>query len=389
MRENFSTFRPELQGVKNIKTIKRHNSYDVYCVRIDKRPKCCNRNPHIKDYRTVKIIMPSHSRKRVTVYAKKQRYVCPVCHKIINTTLEFVDKRHTISKEVKSIIKKDLKIMKSQKEIAKENFVSTNTVGRILKEINIEKIRKRQLDTSIIYIDEFKGNTEKEKYQLAIYDKNRTLVDILKNRKTKTILEYLSKYKIRPNIVVTDMFKPFRSLIKKHFPNTKIVADKYHVVRQVMWFLRDVRIQLFNSDKDKYKDLKRYWKLLTINTTKTKLTQKQEKKLKELLNLNIKLKKSYYIVKKFHKIIEMKNPLSFEKRLNEIIERLAKLEIPESNKIKTTLESWKKEIANIVKYNINNGFVEGNNNKIKVIKRISYGLRNYDNFRKLIFLRLT
>ena len=33
-----------------------------------------------------------------------------------------------------------------------------------------------------------------------------------------------------------------------------------------------------------------------------------------------------------------------------------------------------KEINNIQKYNINNGFVEGKNNKIKVIKRLSYVL---------------
>lgn len=210
--------------------------------------------------------------------------------------------------------------MKSQKEIAKQHFVSTNTVVRILKKIDIENIKRKELDTSIIYIDEFKGNTEKEKYQLAIYDKNR---------KTNTIIEYLKTNKPRPKIVVTDMFKPFRSLIKRYLPDTQIVADKYHVIRQVMWFLRDVRIELFNKDKDKYKDLKRYRKLLTINTTKKPLTQKQAKKLKKLLSLNAKLKKSYYITKEFHRIIDMKNPLSFEKRLDKLIRRLSKLEIPE------------------------------------------------------------
>jgi len=38
------------------------------------------------------------------------------------------------------------------------------------------------------------------------------------------------------------------------------------------------------------------------------------------------------------------------------------------------LSNWEKEIINIQKYNINNGFVEGKNNKIKVIKRLSYVL---------------
>lgn len=155
-----------------------------------------------------------------------------------------------------------------------------------------------------------------------------------------------------------------------------------------MWFLRDTRIQLFNEDGQKYKDLKKYWKSLTINTIKKPLSEKQNKKLKELLNLNAELKKTYYIVKEFHRIIDMKKPLSFERRLNGLIDRLSKLETKQSKKLKLTLQSWKQEIVNIIKHGISNGFVEGNNNKIKVIKRISYGLRNYDNFRKLIFLRL-
>ena len=48
-----------------------------------------------------------------------------------------------------------------------------------------------------------------------------------------------------------------------------------------------------------------------------------------------------------------------------------------------------KEINNIQKYNINNGFVEGTNNKIKVIKRLSYGIKKIDNLRKLIQLRIS
>ena len=48
-----------------------------------------------------------------------------------------------------------------------------------------------------------------------------------------------------------------------------------------------------------------------------------------------------------------------------------------------------KEIKNIQKYNINNGFFEGKNNKIKVIKRLSYGIKKFDNLKKLIQLRIS
>ena len=46
-------------------------------------------------------------------------------------------------------------------------------------------------------------------------------------------------------------------------------------------------------------------------------------------------------------------------------------------------------LYNIQKYNINTGFVEGKNNKIKVIKRLSYGIKKFDNLKKLIQLRIS
>jgi len=48
------------------------------------------------------------------------------------------------------------------------------------------------LDYETVYLDEFKGNADKEKYQLAIYDTNHILIDILKDRKSSTIREFLS-----------------------------------------------------------------------------------------------------------------------------------------------------------------------------------------------------
>ena len=46
-------------------------------------------------------------------------------------------------------------------------------------------------------------------------------------------------------------------------------------------------------------------------------------------------------------------------------------------------------LYNIQKYNINNGFVEGKNNKIKVINRLSYEIKKFDNLKKFIQLRIS
>nr|WP_258032507.1 transposase [Campylobacter concisus] len=110
--------------------------------------------------------------------------------------------------------------------------------------------------------------------------------------------------------------------------------------------------------------------------------------LKEILKVDKTLKKMYRIIKEFYKMFESKTVKTMRRRIEQLIEKLRVFNIKQSIKLADTITSWKKEIINIVEYKINNGFVEGNNNKIKVIKRVSYGLRNYERFRKLIYLRL-
>ena len=75
------------------------------------------------------------------------------------------------------------------------------------------------------------------------------------------------------------------------------------------------------------------------------------------------------------------------KKLKNLIGELKESGIKECIKLGETLSNWEEEINNIQKYNINSGFVEGKNNKIKVIKRLSYGIKKFDNLKKLIHYR--
>ncbi len=56
-------------------------------------------------------------------------------------------------------------------------------------------------------------------------------------------------------------------------------------------------------------------------------------------------------------------------------------DIPEFGNAINAFRNWSDEIINIFTYGYSNGFTEGCNNKIKVLKRISYGMRNFKRFR--------
>ena len=177
---------------------------------------------------------------------------------------------------------------------------------------------------------------------------------VLKNRKSNTIRNFFFILDIKSKVIVTDLFMQFRNVINSSLGDVEIVADKYRFVRRIEWMIRDLRTRMYNSNI-KFKDLKKYWKLLA--TRPSKLSYKQLEVLKRLKALDTKIRDCYGY--------------------------------KESLYLASTFRNWQKEIENSVKYGINNEFVEGNNNKIKVLKRLSYGIKNFETLKNLIQLSIS
>ena len=339
---------------------------------------------NIHNYRTITVRSLSYGNRKVILHIEKQRYVCPICNKRKTSSIGIVDRNCSISNEVKDEIRRKLSEMKSFTQIGREENTSISTVIRIFHNIEVPH---KKIDYETIYLDEFKGNADKEKYQLAIYDKNHILIDILKDRKSSTIRKFLLCHKESIKKVGMDMFMQFRNTVYSCLPHADIMADKYHVIRQANWMIRDVRIRLFNSDT-KYREYKKYWKLIAKNPNST-FSPLQKKRIKKLKNLSEIFSEAYDLRTKFFSIFEIKDVTIFSYELKKLIRELKESGIKECIKLGETLSNWEKEINNIQKYNINNGFVEGKNNKIKVIKRLSYGIKKFDNLKKLIQLRIS
>lgn len=383
MQTNYTGFRPNIKGVNIKKTYILDNTYHIEAVRINKRPACCKRKMNIKDYRTVHIKDTNYGSKKVIIHVKKQRYICPCCNRKEMSKLDFVKERCSISKNLLTELVWHLKGMKSFKQSGEEMGISLSSVIRYFEQL---KISERKRSTKIIHLDEFKGNADNEKYQLAVYNGDKELLTILKDRKSATIKTYLENLEEKPEKVVIDLFMQFRNVVKRILPEAEIIADKYHYVRQMEWMLRDIRIRLHNLEI-KYKDLKKYWKLISKNPLN--LTEKQEKRINKLRKLNVMFSECYGYKKEFYKLLELSSMEEFKKGFEDLTERLSESEIKECMYLSKTYRNWKKEILNSVKYKLDNGFVEGYNNKIKVIKRISYGIKKFNILKKLIQLKFS
>ena len=101
-----------------------------------------------------------------------------------------------------------------------------------------------------------------------------------------------------------------------------------------------------------------------------------------ILNQNIELKTTYYKYQELLQLIKEKNYDNFIYAINNV-------NVLVSDYMKTsikTLTEFKDKIYNTFNNNYHNGFIEGNNNFIKVLKRIAFGFRSFRRFKAIIMI---
>ena len=185
-----------------------------------------------------------------------------------------------------------------------------------------------------------------------------------------------------------DMNKVYRNLARDYFPQATIVIDKFHVVRYVTWALKNVRKRIqkqLHPEKRKY--FKRSRKLLL--THRNKLKEESMDALTLMLSQSEDLAAAYHLKELFYDFMKSSSRREATQKLKFFLLAAQASQLKEFNACLTMLGNWSKYILNAFDCPYTNGFTEGTNNAIKVIKRNAFGYRNFKNFRNRIFLALT
>lgn len=185
--------------------------------------------------------------------------------------------------------------------------------------------------------------------------------------------------------VSIDLWKPYKSLVNKLMPNAEVVADRFHVFKQVNDELDTCRKRAKNeANKIKNKSQKEA-KLSAINRSKyvllkneKDLKEEQKIKLKEVQKQMPELGKMHGLKEQIRDIYERENKDANPTLLLIDWLKKAKKYFPKSVK---TIIRWFSEVVGYFESGTTQGKVEGINNRLKLIKRKGYGFRNFDNFR--------
>ncbi len=225
--------------------------------------------------------------------------------------------------------------------------------------------------------------TRRHGYATTFCDlRNHSVFDVVLGRSEAALETYLDRLpgKDRVRVVCMDLASGYRALVRKHFPQARIVADRFHVIRLInhhflaCWrdidpagarnrgLLSLMRRHRHNLRPDQYLRLAGY----LASHPALELIYRFKQRLCYLL-----LKKH-----RTRKQCELLAP-----RFLRAVYQLRRARLPQQVQLGETLHSWSAEIATMWRFTRNNAITEGFHTKMEVLQRQAYGFRNFQNYR--------
>lgn len=208
------------------------------------------------------------------------------------------------------------------------------------------------------------------------------IFDVVLGRSEAALEQYLAKLvgKDRVRVICMDLASVYRSLVKKHFPKAKIVADRFHVIRLINHHYLSCWREI-DPTGAKHRGL-----LSLMRRHRHNLKPEQRTKLEAYFDDFPVLREIYrfkqrlcYLLLKKHRT--RKQCAHLANRFIRALHELSQAGLAHLVQLGQTLQSWSVEIATMWRFTRNNGITEGFHTKMEVLQRQAYGFRNFNNYR--------
>lgn len=276
----------------------------------------------------------------------------------------------------------------SIRDVAQELHLDWKTVKALERQYMQEQLRRIGTPgPKAVGVDEVslrKGHT----YRIVVSDLGRMRPIWFggEDRSEKSMdlfFEWLGEKKSQGiRLAVMDMWKAFHNSTQKHAPQAAILFDKFHVMRHLNEALDKVRKSEFARVSEKDRRFIKGQKY-TLLSRKENLTTEGRLALKALLKANKRLNIAYLLKESFSQLWEYKKEGWARKFFDNWQSSLKWQRLKPYEAFAEMIESHWEGIAAFIQSEdkVSLGFVEGLNNKIRVIQRRAYGLRDEEYLR--------
>lgn len=271
--------------------------------------------------------------------------------------------------------------------MALKEGLSETTVLDIFKKKGKEQHRGVERgQVRVLGVDEISVRKGHQNYALVLTDiERRCVLEVFDNRLQETFegwLDGLSQQEKRTiKVVSMDMWTPYRYAVQRKLPKAKIVADRFHVVKQLNHQLNLLRRKLQREAQGQGVEILKGSRWLLLKN-RADLTPKEEKKLTLILAASPELRQTYLLKEEFRTICnKIKDKAQAERFLRVWCYKAEATGSRYLAKFVRTLRNWWTEFLNYFDEGITQGFVEGTNRAIRGSINRAFGFRNFANFR--------
>lgn len=212
--------------------------------------------------------------------------------------------------------------------------------------------------------------------------KKHKIFDVVKGRSAIDLANYLEQLpgKEHVKVICIDLSSTYRHLIQRYFPQAKIVADRFHVIR----LMHHMCMQTYQDIDPKMKNKRGL--LAALRTNPENLTAKRLQKRDEYLQQQPIINAIYQFKQQLRRLLMKKTvPARRCRRIIPLfLKMITALKQSPFKRLVTlgkTLYQWREEVVRMWRFTKNNGITEGFHRKMKLIQRRAYGFRNFENYR--------
>jgi transposase len=321
----------------------------------------------------------------VLLWLHLRRFACPECHHRPWEQNETFGEHVKWTPRLYSQVRQEYLHGCPCRQLARRYGLSERTVFRWTFERS-RGGRPRKLGRAI-GIDEY-GRRKGHRYNTLIVDLDKGKpITTFKGRRAEEVITW---FKGRPQaeldqveVVVLDMSKTYASAIKALFGEQVQVIDRFHVVQQAVGtldaVLRAVQKRLEAEEAKDLKKLRKRWLKSANQLDVDELIARYEwrrrfPELREVIDW----------IQNLRRWFERKYEKPARDALLTLIERASPSAQEPLKQMAGTLTRWFEPIVRYIRHRYTNGMTEGFNNKIKLIQRRAFGLRNEYNRKKRI-----
>ena len=189
----------------------------------------------------------------------------------------------------------------------------------------------------------------------------------------------LRRSRSRIRAVAMDRSGAYWAAVVKELPGVAVVFDKFHIVQLMNQRLDELRRELVREAEGAMKMVIKGTRYLLL-TRAANLAEDQLPKLERALKLNEPLSQGWYLKEELNLLWEQKSYAQMHHFLSQWCNQATQTGVRQLQKMAKTLQVHRSGILSWWTHPINNGRMEGTNNKIKTLNRQAYGYRDEDFF---------